>query len=935
MSNLANTLAEILPTERIKTRLIDRYAFASNASHFFIVPEAVVQPLSIGEIQALFTYSQKHKIPLAFRAAGTSLSGQAATKGILIDLSRFWRTVTPENNGLQVRTQPAVIGGNLNIALKKYGRKMGPDPASINAAMMGGILANNASGMCCGVQHNSYHTLRFITFVLPNGLIFNTEKPEDYARFESEAADIAEGLRKLRQEIIENPLLADRIRQKYQQKNTTGYGLNAFIDFEHPLDILAHLLIGSEGTLAFIAEAVMNTLPDLPQKMTGLLYFDTPEAACSVIPELKQTGAEALELMDRASLRSVENMAGLPPELKTLTGRNAAILLEFQSDTEGGLLEKYEKAKPILEKLPLIKPLKLTRIEAEQAMMWKIRKGLYPSAASIRAKKTATMLEDFTLPTEKLGTAIADIQALFEKYGYTDGIIFGHAKDGNLHFCIAQDFSEPAEIARFEAFNEAIFDLILKKYDGALKAEHGTGRAVAPYVEAEWGSEAYQIMKKLKQLIDPENLLNPDVILTEDKNVHLRDLKIMPIIEAEVDKCVECGFCERRCPSRDFTLTPRQRISIRRSLQVLASQNKEEERAALLKDYAFSGIDTCAVDGMCATDCPVDINTGELIKRLRRENHSAQANKIALKVAQNFGLVEASARFAMRVAGGMNRIFGKNFVKNTTHIARKAIPHFPLWSNNIGTPAARLKNFDNTEGGVKVLYFTSCISRTMGGDIVEMVQKLCKKANIQLIFPENIGKMCCGQIFSSKGFSAAHSFMANQTFEQLYRDTEGGTIPVFTDGTSCTQTLLAARPYLSAENQVKFDTLTILDSIDFAADMLLPRLNIEKPKNRIIFHPVCSATKLGLIGKLQKIGSACALEADIPTFAACCGMAGDRGFYYPELTNAATKLEAAEVNTKTYDGYYSSGKTCEIALSEAVGKPYISVFNLLAEVCQV
>ena len=933
--NLSQQLTQIFPHERVKTRLIDLYAYASDASHFYLIPKAVVQPINVVEIQQLFAFSHKNKIHLTFRAGGTSLSGQGVTDGILVDLSNYWRKVLPENNGTQVRVEPAVIGANVNIALKKYGRKIGPDPASITAAMMGGMLSNNASGMCCGVAQNSYHTMKYITFVLPNGLIFNTENPNDYIRFEKEAAPIAEGLKILRGSLLGNTALVERIRKKYKQKNTVGYGLNAFVDYEHPLDILAHLLIGGEGTLAFIAEAVMNTVPDLPYKMTGMLYFDSPEAAGEAIPSLKNTGAEALEFMDRASLRSVETLKGLPDFFKNLPTRAAAILCEFQHNTEGGVIEKYQKAVSVFDTLPLLFAPNFTQNVDEQALMWKVRKGMYPTVAGMRAKGTSALLEDFTFPVERLGEAITDVQALFEKYGFDNGIIFGHAKDGNLHFCISQSFATEKDVLHYENFNEDLFDLVLNKYDGALKAEHSTGRAVAPYVEAEWGSDAYAIMKNLKALIDPDNLLNPGVIITQDAKAHVHHLKVMPIVEEEVDRCIECGFCEKRCPSRDLTLTPRRRIGVRRAIKRLENEGDTATKDALLKEYQYDGMDTCAVDGMCALDCPVDINTGDLIKRLRRENHSPSANKMALRLAKNFGLIENTARFALKSGFLMNDFLGKNAVLNVTKTMKKAVSGMPLWSNHISKPtrSTDLTTFEKLPNpDLQILYFPTCISRMMGGDIVETFINVCKKANIQVHIPDTIKGTCCGQIFSSKGFTDAYKYTANQTIEKLYENTEGGKIAIVMDVTSCTQTLINCRNYLTDDNKTRFDSLQILDSIDFAADMLLPRLTIKNKKDNIVFHPVCSVYKMGLMGKLQAIGKACAVKADIPTFAGCCGMAGDRGFYYPKFTQAATALESAEVKENSYDGYYSSAKPCEMSLSEAVGKNYQSILKLLDEV---
>ena len=938
---LIQQLKTILPAERIRSRLIDRYAFASDASHFYMVPEVVVQPTSIEEIQKLFLLSQKTKVPITFRAAGTSLCGQSITNGILVDISRHWRNISVEENGATVRVQPAMIGDYVNRVLKKFGKKIGPDPASINAAMMGGILGNNSSGMCCGVQYNSYHTLKHISFVLPNGQIFNTETPNEHERFEREAPQIFSELTLLHQEILNNTTLYRKIREKYKTKNTTGYGLNAFIDFSHPLDILAHLLIGSEGTLAFISEAVMHTLPDLPFKLTGLLYFDSPQTACASIFALKNTSAAALEFMDRKSLRSIENVKGVPDKIKNLCEHDSAILTEYQAATEQELIDLYNAALPELIKLPLLHAPEFTRNADEQGLLWKVRKGLYPSVAAARQSGTSMMSEDIAFPVEHLGEAVVDVQNLFEKYNYPEGIVFGHAKDGNLHFLIAQRFDNAGEIERFEAFNDELFDLVLNKYDGALKAEHGTGRAVSPYVEAEWGSEAYSIMKRLKKLLDPDDLLNPDVIITEDKNIHLKNFKINPTVEEEVDKCVECGFCERRCPSRDYTLTPRERIRIRRALKNLENANETEKHAQLVKEFQFDGLDTCAVDGMCATDCPVDINTGELVKRLRRENHSIRANKRALFLAKNFNVLENSARLSLKAGHSFNSLFGDNFMHALTGIMRKVVPGFPLWNNALDNGQWTMDNGKTKEVDfslyiahrpLSIIYFSSCISRMMNGGIFNTFKSVCGKAGVDLIIPEKINGTCCGQIFSSKGFTDAYKYTANETIEKLWLWSKQGKISIVMDVTSCTQTLLNSSKYLSDENKLCHAQMTFLDSIDFAADILLPRLEIKNKKNKIVFHPVCSVYKMGLLDKMKKIGNACAVQTDIPQFAGCCGMAGDRGFYYPELTRAAVKLEADEVKQTPYDGYYSSAKTCEINFSEAVGKNYDSILVLLDEV---
>lgn len=934
MKSLEKALLEILPTDRVKARLIDRYAFASDASHFYLLPKAVVQPISIDEVRKIFEFSHRQNISITFRAGGTSLSGQGVTDGILVDLSNYWRKVLPENNGETVRVEPAVIGANVNHALKKFERKIGPDPASINAAMMGGILSNNSSGMCCGVVQNSYHTLKSMTFVLPNGMVFNSELEQDHIRFESEAADISNVIKALREEILNNQVLVERIRKKYKQKNTVGYCMNAFVDFEKPLDILTHVIIGGEGTLAFIAEAVMNTVPDLPCKMTAMLYFENPEIACNAINDLITIGAEALEFMDRASLRSVENMPGVPELLKQLPSEASAILCEFQETNPERLLGKYENAKSVFSRLPLLFAPNFTQDANEQAIMWKIRKGMYPSVAGMRARGTSALMEDFTFPVERLGEAVVDVQLLFEKYKYENGIIFGHAKDGNLHFVISQSFFSKEDIERYEKFNDELFDLILNKYDGALKAEHSSGRAVSAFIEREWGPEAYQIMKRLKHIIDPTNLLNPGIIITEDKLSHIHNLKVMPVVEEEVDKCIECGFCEQSCPSRDLTLTPRRRIGVRRAMKRLEESGDKSTRNVLLKEYKYDGIETCAVDGMCANNCPVDINTGDLIKRLRKENHSRFQNWLAIRVARNFKIFELMTRFVLWKSLLLNRIFGKNFMKKFTMGLKKLFPLIPLWSNQIRKSGTKLQPAKTEMAEMQVVYFSSCISRMMGGEIGNDFLSVCKKANINIVIPEKIKGTCCGQVFSSKGFTEAFRVTANQTIEKLWQSSDEGRLPVVLDVTSCTQTVKTYPGYLTEENKILYEKIKFADVIDFSAEWLLPRLKISKPKNRIVIHPVCSVSKMGSMTNLQAIGKACAKKTDIPVFSGCCGMAGDRGFYYPQLIMSATKIEAKEVNQHQYDGYYSSSRTCEMAMTEAVGKNYESILKLLNEVSE-
>jgi D-lactate dehydrogenase len=935
--SLRQDLETILGPERVLDRPVERVAWSADAGFYRLIPQAVVFAGSVEEVKSLFQLSHRRQLPMTFRSAGTSLSGQAISDGILVEVARNWRRIEVLEQGARIRVQPGVIGAHVNLALRPYSSKMGPDPASINTCTVGGILSNNSSGMCCGVVQNAYHTLDSLTFVLPSGTQINTADADADAQFHALEPALAQGLLELKAEIEANPTLAARIRAKYRSKNTTGYGLNAFIDYERSVDIFRNLLVGSEGTLAFIAEAVLRTVPDLPVKVTGFLLFPDLHAACAAIGPLRDAGAAALELLDRASLRSVQNQPGIPPAIPGLPDGAAALLVEFQG-IKGSLPDVIERqALDACQGLNLLEPASFTLDAAKQAALWKIRAGTFPSVGSVRARGTTVIIEDVAFPIEHLADAATDLTVLFKKHGYHDAIIFGHAKDGNLHFVITQSFNDQAAVDQYARFVDELVPLVVDKYDGALKAEHGTGRNMAPFVEAEWGSEGKAIMMRLKALVDPQQLLNPGVILNPDPHAHLNGLKAMPAVEEEVDKCIECGYCEPKCPSRELTLTPRQRIVLRRETTRLGASGEDPALLkALLDDYQYMAVDTCAADGLCATACPVSIDTGSLIKRLRKQSHSARAHGIALSVQRHFSKLEPMTRMGLRSGHLVQSLFGAGAMSAITRLLRAmAGTATHQWSAEMPRAAKGLPA--TAAEGAQAIYFPACISRMMGAlpgeatelSLPEALLALARRAGVAMHIPADTPGVCCGVPFSSKGFAQAHAASVNQAIERFWTWSHEGQLPVVVDTSPCTYGLTGCRPYLSALNQERFDKLKILDSVAYVHDVLLPKLQIKRQLGSVALHPVCSLTKMNLTPKLEAIAQACAAEVVIPRDAGCCGFAGDRGFLFPELTASATKHEAAEVKARSCDGHFSSSRTCEIGVTRATGSIYRSFIFML------
>ncbi|HVR42051.1 MAG TPA: FAD-binding and (Fe-S)-binding domain-containing protein [Thermoanaerobaculia bacterium] len=928
---LRDRLERFLAPEQVLDREIDRIAWASDASFYRLIPRAVLRPATLDEIRGIFRFARESRMSVTFRAGGTSLSGQAITDGLLVDVASRWRGIEVLDGGARVRVEPGVIGGRVNQLLRAFGRKMGPDPASIHACMMGGILSNNSSGMCCGVVHNSYHTLDSLTFVLPSGTAIDTASPNAAAIFEQTEPALARGLLALRRRILDDARLASRIRAKYRMKNTTGYSLNAFLDFSTPVEIFRNLLIGAEGTLAFIASAVLRTLPELPVRHTGILLFPTIRAACDAIVPLSAAGAAALELMDRAAIRSVELQPGVPELVRGLGPEAAGLLVELQEPAGFDARELAARAAAAAAGLTLLHPPLFTSDPAEQELLWKMRKGMFPSVGAVRKSGTTVIIEDVVFPVASLADAAVDLIALFRKHGYPEAIIFGHAKDGNLHFVLTQGFGSEREIERYARFIDEVVELVVRRYDGALKAEHGTGRNMAPFVEAEWGPEALAIMREVKRLADPDGILNPGVILDPDPRAHLRHLKDLPSVEPEVDRCIECGFCEPRCPSRDLTTTPRQRIVIRREMERLAAAGEGRERlAALERDFGYEVLDTCAADGLCATACPVSIDTGTLTKRFREARHSPRQRRVASWTVEHFATIEKLARGALRAGQLARALLGSRALAALTR------PFGPAaWVEPMPRPAPPLPRGSGARP--TAVYFPSCVTRTMGSlrgersllPLASAFVEVAARAGETLFVPEDVAGTCCGQPYSSKGYVQAHERMLARSVERAWRWSEQGRLPIVLDTTPCTHALRSSRPADESLAE-KLAQLRLVDGVEFF-EALLPRLPLRPVAGRAAVHPVCSLVRMGAQAKLERIAASACGEACTPARTGCCGFAGDRGWLVPELTAAAMADEAADLEALGAADHLSSSRTCEIGLTRATGRPWRSFIHLLEE----
>ncbi|WP_022964369.1 FAD-binding and (Fe-S)-binding domain-containing protein [Halopseudomonas pelagia] len=926
-ADFLTAVRQLMPAERLFDDPLSTLAFGTDASFYRLIPKLVARVESETEVIALLRLASRHQVPVTFRAAGTSLSGQAISDSVLIVLGDHWNAREVLDGGQRIRLQPGVIGAAANALLAPLQRKIGPDPASINAAKIGGIVANNSSGMCCGTAQNSYHTLSGMRMLLADGTLLDTEQPATVSTFRQSHAALLEQLAQLGQQTRANTELAERIRHKYRLKNTTGLSLNALVDFDDPLDILTHLMVGSEGTLGFISSVTYHTVAEHPHKASALLVFSDVETCCRAVPILKQQPVAAVELLDRRSLRSVENMPGMPGWVRELSAGACALLIESRAPSAALLTEQIAQTMAAVAHFEREKQVDFSTDPVVYNQLWKIRKETFPAVGAVRATGTTVIIEDVTFPVEKLAEGVNRLIQLFDKHGYAEAIIFGHALEGNLHFVFTQGFDSETEKARYEAFMQDVAQLVAAEFGGALKGEHGTGRNMAPFVELEWGSDAYQLMWAIKRLLDPQGILNPNVVLSEDPQIHLKHFKPLPAANPIIDKCIECGFCEPVCPSNGLTLTPRQRIVIWRDIQ--ARKRAGVDTRELEANFQYQGIDSCAATGLCSQRCPVGINTGDLVRELRAEQ--AQHQGRARWLAEHFASVLKGTRLTLALANGVQRLLGAPRLQTVSSGLRKLSgQRLPQWTPAMPQPVKWVEPTPTaTTSKPKVVYLPACVSRTMGpaltnGEQVSLLDKtraLLEKAGFEVVFPLALDNLCCGQPFASKGYPEQAESKREELLGALLQASAQGRYPIYCDTSPCTLKLL--------QNPAD-KRLDIYDPVRFIREHLLERLDFQPVDTAVAVHVTCSTQHLGEADALIAIARRCSTQVVIPEGIHCCGFAGDKGFTLPQLN--AHSLRTLKDAVQFCEVGISTSRTCEIGLSSHSGIDYQGLVYLVDQV---
>lgn len=927
-TSFLHDIARFIPGDRIYTDELRRLAWGTDAGFYRLIPQIVIRSNSEEEVSMLLKAADKYQLPVTFRAAGTSLSGQAISDSILIVAGKHWEQYEVLVGGKAIRLQPGIIGQRVNEILKPYGQKFAPDPASVKSAMVGGIVMNNASGMNCGTHANSDKVLRSVRMVLADGTRLDTGNPESRRAFQGKRPDFIRRIEELRDQVRANKSLAERIRYKYAIKNVTGLNILPFIRFDDPFDIIAHLLVGSEGTLAFLSEVTMATEYDYPCKASAMLYFSDIKEACRAVVAMKKLTNEqgnwivkGAELLDKKSLASVNDTTG-----ENLT----AVLTETKAHTPEELQQYIQQIETCLQDFNTYTPVHFTDKPEEYSRYWAIRSGIFPSVGGTRKLGTTCLIEDVAFHIEDLPEATAELQALLARHGYEDACIYGHALEGNYHFILNQSFHTNEEVKRYEDLMNDVKTLVVDKYDGSLKAEHGTGRNMAPFVRYEWGDDAFELMKSVKQLFDPKNLLNPGVIFNDDPKCHIKHFKPLPLTNPKVDRCIECGFCEVNCLTCGFALSSRQRIVIQREISRLRQSGDAPQRlATLLKEYKYWGNQTCAGDGLCSMSCPMHINTGELTHDIRQAElpKGSKGYQLGDFAARHFAGIKNSLRPVLTLADTAHAVMGTTLMTSLTRGMHQTLG-IPLWTPAMPKAYRIRKQLRShiTAKPDKVVYFPSCINQTMGlarkspeeMALVDKMVSLLQKGGFEVIFPDNMNKLCCGTIWESKGMMDIADRKSKELEEALWKASEEGRYPVLCDQSPCLHRM-----------RETIKKMKLYEPAEFIYTFLRDRLIFAPTDEPVAIHITCSMRRMGLADTIINVAKLCSKNVFVPEEIGCCGFAGDRGFTHPEVNAYALRKLRPQLEEKGIQRGYSNSRTCEIGLTTNSGIPYVSIAYLV------
>jgi FAD/FMN-containing dehydrogenase/ferredoxin len=606
-----------------------RVLHSSDISLYEILPSGVVFPQTAEEVEDVLrtvkalNASSKDKTTIHSRGAGTAAAGQSLGKGIVVNFTRSMNRIIevdkinvdgdPLNDIHYVDTEPGVILGKLNKHLAKYGLFMPVDPSSIDVCSLGGMVANNSSGIHSYLYGDTKDYVLELEGYWADGRFFSTYTGENTHHLEKKLRDLAPKAEKLQDKLPRTAKNSSgyNIRDAFRLYSTSSVPARSDTSLKHTL---LQLLIGSEGTLAVITKIRFRVIK-LPQKrVTVLSLFDDIEKSLQAVKLTSSIkGISAIELLDQ---ELIETSKLHYPDMKHFFYTNAGAGLIFEIDGDSDFVDQQHKE--LLKILSGVANKIEDAVEPEKReRLWWIRK----SASSILNRiegsiRSLRFIEDVGVPVDSIMDFYEQEKKILEKYGLRTAF-FGHIGSGHFHINPRIDTRKPDFWDTVEKVSEETYELV-SKLGGTLDAEHGDGILREPYIR-KFQPELYELYVEIKDIFDPEWILNPGKIVNRrrhgDKKASTENIRYLftPLkdIDAsilnEVEKCHGCGDCVNFCESykskgyRHEGYNSRGRANIMRA--IVSGIITDDEL-----DHALKYIDACMLCGNCLEKCPTGID---------------------------------------------------------------------------------------------------------------------------------------------------------------------------------------------------------------------------------------------------------------------------------------------------------------------------------------
>ncbi len=508
-SALRRALEESLGRENVFADERTRHSYATDASPCVVEPRAVVAVRSEEEVLRTLAICRNQRVPLTPRASGTSLSGAAVGPGVILDTTGFRRVLGFSAAGGWVRVEPGILLSELNAFLREKGVRFAPDPGSQDLCRIGGMIGHNASGYRTVKYGQTRDHVLSLRVALADGAVLDAQDVAIGGPEWKDLIDRVPAIETVRKtiETHRREILAAR---RPIRKHACGYDVFTIVEsLERGVFPLASLFVGSEGTLGVVTQATLRVLPIPRRRLTLLAYLERFEDLGAFVGDIGPLGPSAMEAVDGDSLRLLPRDALGVPE-----SAGAMLLVEFdEGDLDGIAKTLVERIAP---RFRLSCGIEVAGDPERQAILWKVRRSLLPTISQRPGPRKAWgFVEDPIVPRDRVPEFIAFLVDLARRNETVAGI-YGHIGDGNTHFRPLFDPTDPVDFERMRALRAEFDDAVLERFHGAPSAEHGIGRIRAETLPRVWGPAVYDVMQRIKGALDPDGLLNPGVLLSDE-----------------------------------------------------------------------------------------------------------------------------------------------------------------------------------------------------------------------------------------------------------------------------------------------------------------------------------------------------------------------------------------------------------------------------------